>query len=290
MPNEPFVYDTPEPIRAEIALPSGDLRVEAVATATTEVLVTPATRSESSARLAEQSIVRFDGGRLEVLVPRTNDLLSWLVPSGPRVDVRIRLPRASEVTMDGTYGDVRLLGSLGRTQVRTSQGDVHLEDADGVEIKTTNGDVRANLLTAHTAITTSNGDVTVRAIDGSAVLKTSNGDIRLDAVSGDVRATTANGDIRVEEFRGTLGATTTSGDVIVATARSGEIAASAKTGDLTFGVPEGTAVWVDVRSGTGDVRNKLETGEAPEEDADRLEIRGQTSFGDITLKRSDDRR
>lgn len=282
----PYTFDTPAPISATLSVPNGDLVCEASETTTTTVVVT----GRGGERVAPEDVaVTYADGRLQVTVPKIQGWLN-LLTAGQGPNVKVTLPIGSRVAVEGSYGDVRLDGAYAAITVKTSMGDVTVGDSSDTDIKTSQGDVRAGRLTGHTALTTANGDIRVVAVDGSAVCKTSNGSVRIDSVSGDVRATTANGDVRVDDFAGTLGGTTSAGDVRVNNARTGSIAASTRFGDLTFGIPSGTATWVDVSSGAGKVRNQLDAGEDPGAHAPRLQIRAQTSFGDISLRRSKDER
>jgi len=49
---------------------------------------------------------------------------------------------------------------------------------------------------------------------------------------------------------------------------------------------EGTAAWLELNTGFGHVRNQLENATRPEEAEQTVEVRGRTSYGDITIHRS----
>ena len=274
-------FDTPKPILATLSVPAGDIVCTASDTATTTVVITGRRGDRVT---PEDAVVAYADGHLEVTIPRAPGFLGWL-GSGDGPSVRITLPSGSRVTADGAYGEVRFDGAFAAVAVKTSMGDVTVGDSVDVTVKTAHGDIRAGRLSGHTSLTTSNGDIRVASIDGTAVCKSSNGSVRLESVRGDVRATTANGDVRVDDFAGTLGATTTAGEIEVRNARAGAITASTRFGNLTFGLASGTAVWVDAQAGNGKVRNHLETSDAPGE-GPRLELRAQSAFGDIVLRRS----
>jgi hypothetical protein len=59
-----------------------------------------------------------------------------------------------------------------------------------------------------------------------------------------------------------------------------------KVGDLEVGIREGTAAWLDVSAGVGQVHNALDTADAPEPSAETVEVRARTSFGDIVIRRA----
>jgi len=250
MRSVPYSFDTPAPISATLSVPNGDLVCEASETATTTVVVT----GRGGERVTPEDVtVTYSDGHLEVTVPKIQGWFN-LLASGQGPNVKVTLPQDSRIIAEGSYGDVRLDGGYAAITVKTSMGDVTVGDSADTDIKTSQGDVRAGRLTGHTVLTT------------------------------------ANGDLRVDDFAGTLGGTTAAGDVRVNNARAGSIAASTRFGDLTFGIPSGTATWVDVSSAAGKVRNHLDAGDDPGAGAPRLQIRAQTSFGDISLRRSRDER
>lgn len=270
MPAFPCTFDTDGPIRVTLRVPYGDVTLETSDAPTASVVLT--TRN-SSAFTPHDDTVTFRDGHLRIEVERPQGILAKLT-GGEGPDVRVTLPHDSRVDAECTFGDLRLDGRYASTDLRGSSGDVD-----------------AGTLTGECDVTLSNGDIRIDTVDGRATLKTSNGDIKVRRIAGEVRATTANGDIHVDWLAGELGATTSAGDIKVDAARLGSIAASTRFGDLRFGVVPGTAVWADAHAGTGDVRSELEASEGPDEHGPRLEVRAQTSFGDIVLKRAkDDRR
>ena len=57
-------------------------------------------------------------------------------------------------------------------------------------------------------------------------------------------------------------------------------------GDLEIGIAEGTAAWLEVNTGFGQVRNLLDNTTRPKESDQTVEVRARTSFGGITIRRS----
>ena len=81
-------------------------------------------------------------------------------------------------------------------------------------------------------------------------------------------AKTANGNIRIGEV--------VNGAIVIETA----------AGELEVGIREGTAAWLDVSSKYGRVRNSLDQTDSPEQSQATVEVRARTSYGDITIHRS----
>ena len=90
----------------------------------------------------------------------------------------------------------------------------------------------------------------------------------VEALAADVVAKTANGHVRVGE------------------AVRGALELSTATGNIEIGIAEGTAARLDVRTQFGRVDQRLQASDAPPATGEKLEVRGRTSFGDITIARA----
>jgi hypothetical protein len=66
----------------------------------------------------------------------------------------------------------------------------------------------------------------------------------------------------------------------------GSVVLETANGDLEIGIAEGTAAWLQVNTGFGHVRNLLDEATRPTESDETVEVRGRTSYGDITIRRS----
>ena len=66
----------------------------------------------------------------------------------------------------------------------------------------------------------------------------------------------------------------------------GSVVLETANGDLEIGIAEGTAAWLQVNTGFGQVRNLLDEAARPTESDETVEVRGRTSYGDITIRRS----
>src|SRR5205814_582321 len=69
--------------------------------------------------------------------------------------------------------------------------------------------------------------------------------------------------------------------------RFGAIEIKSASGDLKIGIREGSTLWVDARSRSGEVRSELPVSDAPPEgDAPHVELRANTMSGDIEVVRA----
>jgi DUF4097 and DUF4098 domain-containing protein YvlB len=277
-------FETPKPITATIDVPVGDVVIRADNGGHTTVDVRPSdASSEEDVRVAQQTRVECASGQLLVKAPRQR---SWLSRSvGGAIDVTIELPAGSELHCAGQSTDFRCEGRFGDCRIKTGLGQVQLEQAGTVNLKTGIGDIGLDHATGHAELNTGSGDVRLRELDTSAVIKNSNGDTWVGAAGGDVRVSAANGSIAVDVARGSVVAKSANGDVRLGAVKRGSVVLETSLGDLEVGIPEGTTAWLDVHAGAGRVHNALDAADAPEPSAETVEVRARTSAGNVMINR-----
>ena len=277
-------FETPQPISVVLELRVADVRVAAGERADTVVQVRP---SDSSRRddvtAAEQTRVEYAEGRLLVKAPRR--LREWSPRSdGGSIDVEIELPAGSDLIGHTVAGGFRCTGSLGRCELKSSAGEISVDQAARVKLATA-GDIRLERATGDAELTTAAGDVRAGEIEGSAVIKNANGDTQIGEVGGDLRVKAANGDIVVERSDGSVTAKTANGRIRVGGIHSGSVVAETARGDIEVGIAGGVAAWLDLDTGYGHVRNGLDATEGPGSADEQVEVRARTGFGNITIRR-----
>jgi Putative adhesin len=277
-------FETPNPITAAIDVTVGDVRIRADDGAHTTVDVRPSDpSSEEDVKVARQTRVECTGGQLLVKAPK---LRSWRPRSmGGSIDVTIELPAGSELHATGQVTDFGCDGRLGDCRVKTGIGQIRLEQAGAVSLKTGIGDIVVGQVAGHAEVTAGSGDVRLRELDASAVIKNSNGDTWVGTAGGDARLSAANGGIAVDVARGSVVAKSANGDVRLGQAARGSVVLETSLGDVEVGIPEGTAAWLDVRAAAGRVHNELEAAGAPEPSAETVEVRARTSAGNVMISR-----
>jgi hypothetical protein len=278
-------FQTPEPISAVIELIVGDVRIAAGDRPDAIVEVSPsdsARRADVTA--AEQTRVEYASGRL--LIKATGRWKSWSpFGYGGSVDVNVELPSGSRVTGASSLGTFRCTGALGDCRIKTA-GEIHVEQAGAVRLVTGLGDINLGRAIGDAELITATGDVHAQAIDGTATIKNSNGDTRVDLVTGEVSVKAANGDVAIERSGASVVAKTANGDIRVGAPGRGSVVAATGSGAVEIVIPEGTAAWLDVHTGYGQLHNSLDAAEAPQPGADTVEVRARTGYGDITIRRS----
>ena len=276
-------YETPEPISVVLELGVGDVRVAASDRTDTVVEVRPSDEAdESDVQAAAQVRIDYTNGMLRVTGPKRTFDFSRKTRS---VEVSIDLPSGSHLSAHMVMGDLRCAGRLGECRLKTT-GNVWLERTGPLRLHTGAGHVTADRIGGNAEISTGSGKVQIGEVEGAAVVKNSNGDTTIDAVTGDVRVRNANGAIDVERAGAGVDAKTSNGGIRLGEVVRGSVVLGTAMGDLDVGIAEGTAAWLEVNTGFGHVRNLLESASRPDEADETVEVRGRTSYGDITIHRS----
>jgi hypothetical protein len=277
-------FDTPNPISATIDVVSGDVGISAGDRSATIVKVDPTDpSSEEDRKAAQLTRVEYAGGRLLVKAPK---LRAWLPRStGGSIDVTIELPAGSHVHGTASLADFHCDGPLGECRITTGLGQIRLERADTLSLKTGIGDISVDRATGHAEVTTGSGDVRLRELDATAVIKNSNRDTWVGVARGELRIKAANGSIAVDVAQAGVVAKSANGDVRLGEVARGSVVLETRLGDLEVGIPEGTSAWLDVNARAGKVHNTLEAADAPERSAETVEVRAHTSAGSVVIRR-----
>jgi DUF4097 and DUF4098 domain-containing protein YvlB len=101
-----------------------------------------------------------------------------------------------------------------------------------------------------------------------------------------VRVRAANGAISVDRAGAGVDAKSSNGSIRLGEVARGSVVLETANGDLEIGIAEGTTAWLQVNTGFGQVRNLLDEAAPPAESDETVEVRGRTSYGDITIRRS----
>lgn len=276
-------FDTPEPISATAHVEAGSLQFSAGDRIDTVVEVRPRDPAkDQDVRTAEQTEVTCASGVLTVRTPRQR----YLFGRTGTVDVTVELPTGSRVDMTGAWVQVLGEGRLGAVRVKTSSGDVRLDTTGPLQLTASHGSITVERVEGLAEITTSSGSMRVGLVDGPAVLKNSHGTTTVGAATGELRVSGANGDIQIRRAEDSVAATTAHGTLRVDEVARGTVHLETAYGAIDIGVREGTAAWLDVSSGSGQVRNTLTASETPEKTDDTVEVRARTRHGNIDIRRA----
>lgn len=275
-------FDTPEPISVTARVEAGSIQFTAGDRLDTVVEVRPRDpKRDLDVRTADQTEVTYTGGVLTVRTPKSN-----LLGRTGTVDLTVELPTGSRIDTTGAWTQVVGEGRLGEVRVKTSSGDVRLDTTGPLKLTASHGSITVDRIEGTAEITTSSGSLRVGVVDGPAVLKNSHGTTTVGAATGELRVSGANGDIEIRRAEGPVTATTAHGTLRVGEVARGTVQLETAYGAIEVGVREGTAAWLDVNSGHGQVRNSLTASEIPGEAEDTVKIRARTRYGNIDVRRA----
>jgi hypothetical protein len=275
-------FDTPEPISATAHVDAGSLQFTASDRRDTVVEVRPRDpKRDQDVRAAGQTEITYASGVLTLRTPKPN-----LFGRTGTVDVTVELPTGSRIDVTGAWTQVLGEGRLGEVRVKTSSGDVRLDTTGPLKLTASHGSITVDRVEGMAEITTSSGSVRVGLVDGPAVLKNSHGTTTVGAATGELRVSGANGDIEIRRAEDSVTATTAHGTLRVGEVVRGTAQLETSYGAIEVGVREGTAAWLDVSSGAGQVRNALTESETPEVSEETVKIRARTRYGNIDVRRA----
>jgi DUF4097 and DUF4098 domain-containing protein YvlB len=258
-------FDTPGPLELNIRVPTGGIYLETVEGSETNVEISASPEIEDEARIELHP--RRDGHEVTVVIEKKSGLFRSF-----RDDVRVRIssPPGADVDLSTASADVEAHGDFGSAKVNTASGDIQFEHIAG------DGQVNS-----------ASGDVELDRVDGALNVNTASGDVEVRRIGGDAKVRAASGDIQVHEADSSLKVQTASGDVEAASVREGEVTLQTASGDIEVGIKQGSKLFIDAKSMSGETSSELELGDAPTEgDGPRVEVRATAMSGDIKVKRA----
>jgi DUF4097 and DUF4098 domain-containing protein YvlB len=278
-------FETPGPISASVNLVLGDLRVTTGARTDTVVEVRPGNGNDAlDVRAAADTQVDFGSGRLVVRGPR-NPTLGLFGKVGA-VIVTIDMPAGSDLDGRISVGSARCTGQLGDCRLKTSAGDLQVQDAATLTLNTAMGVAIAETVTGDATVTSGSGKVAVRSVGGHATLKNGNGETWIGAAHGELRINSANGTIAADHAAASVTANTACGDIRIGDLVRGSATLRSAAGRIAVGIRSGTAALLDLHTSFGNVRNDLDAASGPADTDEKAEVRARTAFGDIVIHRA----
>lgn len=264
-------YATHQPIRLELEVPSGDVRVETADEGETTVELEPAHDDESSREAVEKARIDFRNGELTVVVPEQR---TFGISFGRRgaVNLRVRTPHGATASIKTKSADVVARGRYARAEINSTSGDIEVGEVEGdAQFNTVSGDLRAGPIA---------GRADVNAVSGDSVLERVGGRLRVNCVSGDVTVREATEGVKIESV---------SGDVQLDSVEAGDVELNSISGDLRVAIKRGSRLAVDANAVSGDLRSDIELGTdeaAGGEDGPLVDLRARTVSGDLRITRA----
>lgn len=255
------------PVRVTVRTAAGNVRIAAEDRDTVAVQVEAGGSGEAARTAAASTTVEMNGDELLVETPQAR---GFIIRRTPPINIWVRVPRGSHLTLRSSSADQYCDGEFASADINTASGDLQIDYVTG--------DV-----TRHAA----SGDMRFRRIDGNLSVDGASGDTRGEVIGGELSVKTASGDVTVEAIGGSVHVNTASGDIKLGNLATGTTRILAASGDVHLGINEGTALWMDLSSISGDSRSELPVGDAaPDAAAPQLTLHVRTVSGDIKIHRA----
>ncbi|MEV5973441.1 DUF4097 family beta strand repeat-containing protein [Streptomyces sp. NPDC051921] len=275
-------YETPQPITVIVEFDLGNVQLTASGRTDTVVEVLPSTGVEDNdVKTVQQTKVTYANGVLTIKGPKKRS------PFGKvgSIDVTVELPAGSHLQATTAMGDFVSQGRLGECRVKTSVGDIRLDETGVANLRTSHGDIRVERMVGDAEINGS-GRIDIGEIVGAATLKNGIGETMIGTITGDLKANTSMGRVTVGLAETSVDIRTSQGTIQVNEVVRGRIDLQTSLGGLDIGLRESSAAWLDLSSKVGVVRNSLGAAEGPGDAEHTVEIHGRTHAGDIVIRRA----
>jgi DUF4097 and DUF4098 domain-containing protein YvlB len=281
-------FETHQPVDLSIALSNGTVHVIASGRTDTVVAVNPSDRDRpADVEAARRTVVDLANGTLAIKQPKPGGIAAPIIGWKGRgsVDVTVELPEGSSLSADTGFAEFRCDGRLGDVDVKTGAGNVRLDKTTLLRVHSGAGRFEVGEVAGNAEIVTA-GVITIGTITGDAEIKNHSGKTSVSQVGGNVRVRSANGDVTIEDAAGDVMAKTATGDIRIGRVVRGSATIETAAGELEIGIREGTAAWIDAKTGFGQVRNLLSPVDGPDHSTETVQVRARTSFGDVLITRS----
>ncbi|MEP6649169.1 MAG: DUF4097 family beta strand repeat-containing protein [Lapillicoccus sp.] len=259
-------FEVAGPLDVRVHLDYGLLRVVARTTTTATVRTAPAIASrQHDVEAAENVRVTLTGDTLDV----RGTASGWrrFVRPGA-TEVELEVPDGSRVTGTTGYAEVEVTGTVGVCTVRSTGGEIRVEEATSAQLESRYGNVTVGRLADGGRVESTHGAVRVRLTAGTTTLTASSGDVVVDRATGELTVRNVYGTVEVGELS------------------AGTCAVTTSYGSVDVGIPAGIAAYLDLQSDHGRVRSELDRSDEPGTGVERASVRARSSYGSITIRRA----
>ena len=258
-------FQTPGPLLLDVRIPSGRIDLETVEGSETVVELEASPEVEEETRIEVRP--RGDGHEVTVAYDKRMGFIR-----GFRGDMRLRVtsPPGADVEVSTASADVNGRGAFGALDVNCASGNVTFEHiAAGADVNSASGNVKLS------------------RVEDALAVNTASGDLEVGYLGGDGKVRSASGDVSIDEAAASLKIQTASGDLEIGSVAEGDISLQTASGDIEIGIKQGSKLFIDARSMSGETSSELEVGDAPPNgEGPLVEVRATAMSGDIHVRRA----
>ncbi|MFD8691632.1 DUF4097 domain-containing protein [Streptomyces sp. NPDC059651] len=274
-------FRTPGPIALVLGLGAGAACVRASDRSDTRVRIAPGDPAEAAdVRAAERAEITFADGTLSIRAARTGRP----DPSPGFLTVLVELPVGSSLHGDTGSAHLDAAGRLGECRFTTGAGDIRLDEAGPVRLRTLSGDLLLGRVTGSAQITTGRGRVRVTEVLGAARIRNAHGATRLGRITGALKVSAAGGDVAVDLAYAAVDISTSTGNVRLHEAVSGPVVLRTSSGDLEAAFSPDAGVSLDLRTDSGELTDILRRPPARDRSRPDVKTRARTGSGNVLVR------
>ena len=285
-------FNTPSPITVALSLYVADVRFTASDRTDTIVEVRPSNPNKAAdIKAAENTRLEYDDATRTLSIVSRKPRSRFVNFSSKRpesINVVIQLPTDSDVRGEAEVGDFQSDGALGTVALKTDLGVVRLAETGPLNLRGGVGEITVEAVGGSAVVHSASNDIRIGAVDGTADISADNGKVRVGLVTGPAEIKVANGSVSVDRALSDITAGSSNGEVRIGEVVRGKVSATSKNGGVEVGIREGSAAWLELKTGVGRVYNELATADAPgaDEPVDKVEVHASTKLGDVTIRRA----
>lgn len=245
-------FQTPGQVSLDIRIPAGEVEIETDDAQETAVELEARGRNAEEHEQDAEISMRQRGDGYEVRVEAGHRSAGGIFRRGGEYRIRVAVPHGASVRAQLASADINGRGRYSEIDVKVASGDVEFEK-----------------------------------VTGDAAVSTASGDVHLERV-GTAKLNAASGDIRVDEATDGGDINTASGDVEMRSVVAGEVRVNSASGDIEIGIAQGSRLWVDAQTLSGDTSSELdiESGEIQADEGPLVELKARSMSGDIAVRRA----
>ncbi|WP_394363310.1 DUF4097 family beta strand repeat-containing protein [Amycolatopsis sp. SB7-3] len=268
------VFPTPQPIAATLTVAGARVRLTASDRTDTVVLVEPIdATSKSDVKVAENTKVGFDGGKLSIETKKAGG-------KNGSVAITIEVPTGSGLVLNTAWSDVEADGRFGDCALEMSSGQARIERVAAVRGNLAAGDIAIGHVAGTVDLDGGSAGVRIGEVEGTVKYSGATGKVWIGHARSDVELSGSSGSFDIDRADGDIVAKAANCPIRIGRLSRGEAELVNASGGIEVGV-DGDSASVDAKSTKGSVRNSVATDSEA-----GVKVYARTRLDDIVIHRA----
>ncbi|RSM77583.1 hypothetical protein DL991_20960 [Amycolatopsis sp. WAC 01375] len=269
------VFPTPAPITATLTTAGARVRVTASERPDTVVLVEPIdAASKSDVKVAENTKVGFDGGKLSIETKKAGG-------KNGSVAITIEVPTGSQLVLNTAWSDVTAEGRFGECALEVSSGRIQIDRVASVRGNLAAGEIAIGHVAGTVDVDGGSAGVRIGEVEGTVRYEGATGKVWIGHARSDVDLSGSSGSFDIDRADGNVAAQAANCPIRVGRLSRGKAELLNASGGIEVGI-EGDTASVDAKSTKGSVRNSIATDGGQ----GGVKVYARTRLDDIVIHRA----